>query len=403
MKWIPLVILIIGIVLAAGCTSPSQPVTTPATTIATPTATPTATVPATTAVPPVPDLLGNWSGTSVGYLYQSGYQPYNDTLVMSVTRQEGPLFTGQILFPQRNGSMATKQFAGAMDSDGLGFELIEYPSGFANGVFVSANEVQLVYRDTGTQSNIAIDRLRLPGAGTAAPEPAMPDLLGTWTGLAVGYIEESGYVEFNESITMKVTAQDGRLLTGEVSFPFVNGTIVTKEFAGALSPDGKYIATIEYPYGFTDGDIVSADEIEIVFCSESGPSTITIDSLRRTAAPFTPAAKPKANLVGNWTGTSSGYVVSATGSEAIEGSITMKVTEQKDRFFRGQVSYQEDGTLVTKNFAGVFTRDGKNIETIESPDGFTYGTIVSDNEIRLVFRDDVNPPSISIDSFRRMK
>ena len=202
---------------------------------------------------------------------------------------------------------------------------------------------------------------------------------------------------------MKVTGQNGRLFTGEISYRGENGTEVMKEFAGALSPDGKDIGTIEYPDGFCDVVIVSADEIELVFLDETNPSMITIDTFWRTKAPSSQATKPMANLVGNWSGTSSGYMKNASGYEAIGGVLTMKVTEQDDRFFKGQVAYEVDGSLVTKDFAGVFARDGKTIATVEYPGGFSDGIVVSADEIRLVFRDQANPSTISVDSFRRVQ
>ncbi len=403
MKWMPLVILIIGIVLATGCTT--QPVTIPATTTATTAATPSATVTATPSVPAVPNLLGTWNGTSNGYLYQSGYQAYNDTLVVKVTGQDGYLFTGELSFPETNGTSVTKEFAGALDADGKGIALIEYPGGFTNGVILSADSIEMVFRDQASPSTIVVDALRrsAPAPAMAIP-PVMPDLLGTWNGTSVGYMETgSGYTIFPLTLTMKVTGQDGRLFTGQISYRSVNGTDVMKEFAGALSPDGKDIATIEYPDGFCDGEIVSADEIELVFRDETSPSMITIDTFRRTTAPASLAAKPAANLVGNWSGTSTGSMMNASGYEAVRGVLTMKVTGQDDRFFKGQVAYEVDGSLVTKDFAGVFARDGRTISTVESPHGFSDGVVVSADEIRLIFRDQANPSTISVDSFRRVQ
>ena len=60
------------------------------------------------------------------------------------------------------------------------------------------------------------------------------------------------------------------------------------------------------------------------------------------------------------------------------------------------------GTRMTKDFAGIFSRDGKTFETIEYPACFSDGTIVTADEIRFVFRDTNDPSRIAIDSFRRM-
>ena len=81
----------------------------------------------------------------------------------------------------------------------------------------------------------------------------------------------------------------------------------------------------------------------------------------------------------------------------------MHVMEQNDRLFSGQFTYPVNGTLVTKDFAGVLSRDGKSFETIESPAGFSDGIIISADEIEMIFRDTSDPSKIAIDTLRRSK
>jgi hypothetical protein len=397
MKRIFLVILLAGILFAAGCISPAP---------TTPTLTPNTTIPVTAlpAAPAVSDLLGTWSGTSTGYLDLSGYEVFNDTLVMKVTGQDGYFFIGELSFPAVNGSMQTKGFAGVVGPDGKAIETIEYPSGFSNGLILSADEIELVFRDEANPSTITIDSLRRGNAapGASIDQPLIrPDLLGTWNGTFIGYRDQSGYQVFQGAITMEVTGQNGRLFTGQVSYA-LNGTGTTKEFAGVLGPDGKMIETIELPDGFGDGVVVTADEIELIFRDEVNPSMIAIDTFRRSTVPPTPAENPTANLVGNWSGATTGYLWNSSGYEAFMEIITMRVTDQTDRLFRGQLTFLLNGTRMTKDFAGIFNRDGKTFETIEYPDGFSGGMVVSADEIQLVFRDTSDPSRIAIDSFRRM-
>lgn len=80
---------------------------------------------------------------------------------------------------------------------------------------------------------------------------------------------------------MTVVEQNGRLFKGHVSFP-MNGTMVTKDIAGALSLDGRNFNTVEYPSGFSDGVIISADEIEMIYMDTTDPSKIAIDTLKRS-------------------------------------------------------------------------------------------------------------------------
>ncbi len=398
MKWIVLVLLLAGAMLAAGCTSPVPPVATPVTTTAAPTA------PGTAPVAAVPDLLGTWNGISTGYVDHSGYVAFNDTLVLNVVSQDGNLFKGELSFRDLNGTRTTKEFAGVVDADGKTFRIIEYPGGFSNGVILAADEIELVFRDEVTPSTISLDSLK---RGTAAPEaskamlPVLPDLRGTWNGTSLGFVDQSGYHLVHSALSMEVTVQDGRLFSGTIAY-VVNGTGTTKEFAGVLGADGKTIETLELPDGFCDGVVVSADELELIFRDDVEPTWIAIDSFRRSTAPPTPAGKPTINLIGNWAGTSTGYIWKASGYEVHRDIITMRITDQDDRFFKGEVSLMMNGTMVTRDIAGVFTRDGKTVETIEFPDGFSDGTIVTADEIWFVFRDTSDPSRIAIDSFRRV-
>ena len=140
------------------------------------------------------------------------------------------------------------------------------------------------------------------------------------------------------------------------------------------------------------------------FRDNARPSQVFIDSLRRSTATnptATPAVPAMPDITGNWSGISIGYTGAASGYQVIHGMITMNVTDLKDRLFRGQVAYVVNGSLVTKDFAGVFDRDGKTIETVEYPDGFSDGVVISADQIQLVFRNTVNPSDISIDTFKR--
>lgn len=146
----------------------------------------------------------------------------------------------------------------------------------------------------------------------------------------------------------------------------------------------------------------------IVACAGciSSPPPVTTPVSPATTSPITstttPAVPSMPNLVGNWTGTSTGYM-QTSGYQVVNGGMTMKVVEQQDRLFKGQVAYVMNGSVVTKEFAGVFGRDGKTIETVEYPDGFSDGVVISSDEIELIFRDNANPSRIAIDTFKRSK
>lgn len=396
-KIIPLVILIAILIFGAGCVSPTPPVTPPTT------GTPAATPSPTPGVPAVPSLIGDWTGTSNGYYYdQFVYLVYNDSLRVKVLSQDGSLFTGEVTFPDGNGTLMTKQFAGVISADGKMIGTGEYPDGGSNGMFLSADAIELVFRDEDDPSTISIDSVErsVAGAKTLLSTPTMPNLVGNWTGTSVGYMDQSGYQVITGTLALQVTAQEGRLFTGKVMYT-VNNTQVVKAVAGVLGRDGKTIQTIEYPSGFTNGVVVTADEIELIFSDTANPTTIAIDTLRRSAAPPIPAGKPTTNLVGNWTGTSTGYTWKASGYEKYSVNLSLKVTDQADRFFRGQVSFPANGSMITKNVAGVFGRDGQTIQLVESPEGYSDGLVVTGNNLQLIYRDSTEPSDIAIDTFMR--
>ena len=388
------VCLCLAFVLIAGCTTPA---TTPAAQPATHAVTP--------AVSGVPDLVGNCSGTSRGYVDKSGYQVVDDAIQMNIVEQTDRLFKGQLFFPS-NGTVKTKEFAGILGADGKTLRTVEYPGGFSDGIVISADELQLIFRDQATPSTITIDSLkRSTGSGQLATPTVqpMPDLTGKWNGTATGYIDTSGYQVTRDVVSLNVTGQTDRLFTGQVSF-VMNGTLETKDFAGALDRDGKTFRTVESPDGFNDGVILSADEIELTFRDNADPSRIVIDSLKRSTATSqvaTPPVLSMPGIVGNWSGISRGYMKTASGYQVIQGTMTMKVTGQTDRLFTGQVAYVVNGSPVTKDVAGVFGRNGKTIETVEYPGGFSDGVVISTDEIQLIFRDQVNTSTIAMDTFRR--
>ncbi|HNB03368.1 MAG TPA: hypothetical protein PLV88_03670 [Methanoregulaceae archaeon] len=143
MKWIVIGLLLLGITICAGCTSsnsPSSPlVTTPVTQVE-------------------PNLVGNWMGTFTGYIDTAGYQVFQEPMTLTIVEQSDRLFKGRVTYPL-NGTMVTKDVAGALSLDGRSFKTIEYPSGFSDGIIISADEIEMIYRDTTDPSKIAIDTL----------------------------------------------------------------------------------------------------------------------------------------------------------------------------------------------------------------------------------------------------
>ena len=117
-------------------------------------------------------------------------------------------------------------------------------------------------------------------ATTAAPAPITPNLLGTWIGTMLGYEERIGFTDYGKMpITMVVTEQQGRLFSGYLKFG-VNST-QTLAMAGVIGRDGKTFAIVENINGYTTGELIGTDTIELTHVDDADPYSVAIDTLKR--------------------------------------------------------------------------------------------------------------------------
>lgn len=143
MKWIALLILLVGSIICAGCTSPYGAPGSSENNV-------------TTVVKGLPNLAGNWTGSSTGYLRGTEYQVFHDEVRMNIVEQDGRFFKGQVSYAM-NGTVVTKDFAGILSHDGKTFETVEYPDGFSDGVMIAPDRIELIFRDNADPSRIAVD------------------------------------------------------------------------------------------------------------------------------------------------------------------------------------------------------------------------------------------------------
>lgn len=109
------------------------------------------------------------------------------------------------------------------------------------------------------------------------------------------------------------------------------------------------------------------------------------------------------NLVGLWSGVGPGYgdeggYVSDEDSDIL----TMNVTEQRGRIFNGVVTYTEEGFEMTEEFAGVIALDNTGFYIAEFGSGYDVGTIVSEDEVELLYLQDGEGGGVYIDSLLRV-
>ena len=112
------------------------------------------------------------------------------------------------------------------------------------------------------------------------------------------------------------------------------------------------------------------------------------------------------NLLGKWTGLESGYYGEVNGSAKLmeNGSLNLTVVEQKNRLFAGNLTYKlENGTGIVEGFSGVIGLDNKTLYVAEFNEGYDRGTIISNDEMELIYLQDGKMAMTTIGRLHRIK
>ena len=110
------------------------------------------------------------------------------------------------------------------------------------------------------------------------------------------------------------------------------------------------------------------------------------------------------DLQGNWTGSWSGYNDGKGDPNLSDGSMFFNVTEQKDRLFAGNLTIkQKNETTASGGFAGAIGLDNKTLFITRFDKGHSLGTIISNDEIELVYLSDGKEGLVAIDRLYRIK
>ncbi len=110
--------------------------------------------------PTVPDIIGNWVGTSVGHDRVHGYLEYPGyDLLMSITKQQGRVFNGTLTVRNRvTGTTDEPEgFSGVFGPDRKTLFLSEYNSGFDIGQLIDENTLEIIYLEGGDNAMAFID------------------------------------------------------------------------------------------------------------------------------------------------------------------------------------------------------------------------------------------------------
>jgi hypothetical protein len=133
-------------------------------------------------------------------------------------------------------------------------------------------------------------------------------------------------------------------------------------------------------------------------CSTTAPAVPASPVL-----PGTPVATAIPDLTGNWTGPVKGYDEGSGFTNYPNVTMSLMVTEQRDRFFSGYFVFrQKSGEESSTGVAGVISRDGRTLTMVEKGGGYNSGVILSSDEIELTYVHDVTPYSVAVNSFKRV-
>lgn len=92
----------------------------------------------------IPDLVGNWSGTSDGFHAGTGYfHPGDYHYVLNISQQEGRIFNGTLIV---SGLDPTREYplSGVIAHDMKTLEIAEFGTGKDTGYLVSPDQMELI-------------------------------------------------------------------------------------------------------------------------------------------------------------------------------------------------------------------------------------------------------------------
>lgn len=106
---------------------------------------------------PLPDLVGNWTGSATGHSKEAGFfeEPLGAYRLV-IHEQQGRLFYGTLHYPYE-GSDWSVDFSGGIGPDMETLYIAEYDEGFNIGKMLSPDELEIIYIETSEKGMIGID------------------------------------------------------------------------------------------------------------------------------------------------------------------------------------------------------------------------------------------------------
>ena len=111
------------------------------------------------------------------------------------------------------------------------------------------------------------------------------------------------------------------------------------------------------------------------------------------------------DLLGNWTGSWISYEEGPGFTNETEpSSLHLAFTEQEGRLFAGYLTIRRgNDTQIEEGFAGAIGLDNKTLHIAEFDRGYATGTMLSQNEMELIYLADGDNGSVAIDTLRRIE
>lgn len=134
-----------------------------------------------------------------------------------------------------------------------------------------------------TASSSASPAEPVPASGAAATPAAdaeIPNLVGTWTGSAVGHVNTFGFR--NEGAPVYTfTEQKGRAFAGYTEYShYKGGDRKIEEFSGVINMRNE-IVMAQKEAGFTLGDLLGPDTIELAYAEDGDEAKAFLITLTR--------------------------------------------------------------------------------------------------------------------------
>lgn len=110
------------------------------------------------------------------------------------------------------------------------------------------------------------------------------------------------------------------------------------------------------------------------------------------------------DLVGTWEGPDMGYdPLEGYYGEGENYTVTLTIAEQRGRLFNGTIAYLDvNDSEVVEGLAGVIAPDNTTFYIAEFIAGYDLGTIISEDEIELLYLRDGEMGGVSLDILRRV-